>query len=158
MIVADTSAMLALIDADDRHHGAVLLLYEQAPQDWILPWAILPEVDYMLATHVSVAAQRDFLRDLAAASFAVEWGDETDLLRANGLCTQYRDFRLGLVDACVAAVAERLGADVATLDLRHFGALALDGSPAILPRDANAEPHTFGSIRRRPTIPSKSRS
>lgn len=150
--------MLALIDADDRHHRAVLSLYEQAPADWILPWAILPEVDYMLTTHVSIAAQRDFLRDLATASFAVEWGDEADLLRANALCSQYHDLRLGLVDATVAATAERLGAAIATLDLRHFGALALDGSPALLPRDANAEPHTYGSIRRRPTIPSKSRS
>ena len=158
MIVADTSAMLALIDADDRHHHAVLSLYDQAPDSWILPWAILPEVDYMLTTHVSVVAQRAFLRDLAAASFAVEWGDEMDLIRANVLCTQYCDLRLGLVDATVAATAERLGAAIATFDLRHFGALTLDGSPALLPRDINAEPHTSGSIRRRPTIPSKSRS
>jgi predicted nucleic acid-binding protein len=137
VIVADTSAILALIDADDAHHRRVLAVYEQAPERWVLPWAILPEVDYMLLTHVGAPAQRKFLADLAAGSFAVEWGDDADLSRANDLCQRHKGLRLGLVDATVAAVAERLGAAaIATLDLRHFGALKLDGAPVLLPRDA----------------------
>ncbi len=135
MIVADTSAVLALIDADDKHHKSVLALYESAPNEWVLPWSILPEVDYMLGTHVSVPSQRAFLEDLAMATFAVAWGDEEDLIRAHALCAQYRDLRLGLVDATVAATAERMGADIATLDMRHFGALVLQGAPRLLPRD-----------------------
>jgi len=90
----------------------------------------------MLLKHVSVVAQRAFLRDLAASNFAVEWGKATDLTRAHALSAEYRDLHLGLVDASVAAIAERLGASIATLDLRHFGVLALDGSPRLLPRDA----------------------
>lgn len=136
MIIADTSAMLALIDADDQHHEAVRAIFEREPESWLLPWAILPEVDYMLHTHVGVRAQRAFLSDLAQSSFAVEWGDELDLARAHALCEKYRDLRLGLVDATVAVVAERIGARaIATLDVRHFGALTLKGSPAIYPRD-----------------------
>jgi len=136
MIVADTSAMLALIDADDKHHEAVRAVFEREPESWLLPWAILPEVDYLLLTHVGVRAQRSFLADLASQSFAVEWGDELHLARAHALCEQYRDLRLGLVDATVAAVAERVGARaIATLDLRHFGALLLAGAPALFPRD-----------------------
>lgn len=43
---------------------------------------------------------------------------------------------MGLVDAVVLAVAERLGADgVATLDLRHFGAVRTAREFRILPRD-----------------------
>lgn len=50
--------------------------------------------------------------------------------------TRYADLDLGLVDACVMAVAERLGARaIATLDLRDFGSVELAGAPALWPRD-----------------------
>jgi hypothetical protein len=49
---------------------------------------------------------------------------------------RYRSLRPGLVDAIVIATAERLKADaIATLDLRHFGAVSIKGSPRLLPRD-----------------------
>lgn len=45
----------------------------------------------------------------------------SDLDRMAELVEKYADFPLGLVDASVIAVAERLGADeIATLDRRHF--------------------------------------
>ena len=44
--------------------------------------------------------------------------------------------QLGLVEACVMAVAERLRAEtIATLDVRHFDAVKLGGAPSLLPRD-----------------------
>ena len=129
--------MLALIDADDQHHDALLAIYESAPDEWILPWAILPEIDYMLQKHVGVAAQRAFLQDIASGSFSVEWGSDDDLQRAQEICQRYRDLKIGLVDATVAAIAERMRAlGIATLDLRHFGAMKLAGFPALLPRDS----------------------
>ena len=136
MIVADTGAIVALIDADDRHHPALLSLFEDSPEAWVLPWAVLPEVDYLLATHVGEKAQRAFLDDLAAGRYEVEWGIKGDLGRANDLCRKYRDLKIGLVDAAVIAAAERLGASaIATLDLRHFGAIQIRGKPRLLPRD-----------------------
>ena len=137
MIVADTGAVVALVDADDRHHDAMVRLYEADPAAWVLPWAILPEVDYLLAHHVGADAARAFLDDLADGAFAIEWGTAEDLRRASELDDQYAALRLGLVDSVVAAVAERLGARaIATVDLRDFGALALRGAPKLLPRDA----------------------
>lgn len=137
MIVADTGAILALIDADDTHHGAVRALYEDDPAEWVLPWAILPEVDYLLLTHVGPAAERAFVADLASGAFAVEWGTEDDLSRAHQIVSRYKSLKLGLVDATVMAVAERLRAPaIATLDARHFNAVAIEGSPRLLPRDA----------------------
>jgi hypothetical protein len=65
---------------------------------WVLPWAILPEVDYLLAAHVGAQAEEAFLADLASGLYGVEWGDEGDLVRARQLCTRYRSLRLGLVD------------------------------------------------------------
>jgi len=136
VIVADTGAMLALIDADDRHHAAIRSLYEEDPDSWILPWAILPEVDYLLTAHVSARAEEAFLADLASGLYGVEWGNEADLPRARAVCAKYRALRLGLVDGVVIAVTERLGAEaVATLDLRHFEAVAIRGRPRLYPRD-----------------------
>ncbi len=136
MIVADTGAVIALVDADDRHHESVRQLFEQNPDEWVLPWAILPEVDYILATRVGTRAQSAFLDDLAAGAFAVEWGDQADVQRANSLCDQYADLKMGLVDGVVIGVAERLEATaIATFDLRHFGVVVIEGRPLLFPRD-----------------------
>lgn len=136
LIVADTSAIVALADTKDPRHRALKSAFEERPEDWILPWAILPEVDYMLGRHLGTSAEEGFLADLAAGLFTVVWGDEADLVEANRICRQHRALRLGLVDGVVIAVAERLKADaIATLDLRHFGAVKIKGSPKLLPRD-----------------------
>ena len=136
MIVADTGAIIALVDADDRHHAALRSLFEAKPEPWVLPWAILPEVDYLLATHVGVRAQRAFFGDIASGAFDVEWGAVADLRRAQELDARYDKFKLGLVDAVVIAVAERLGARaIATIDLKHFSAVTIRGKPLLIPRD-----------------------
>ena len=140
MIVADTGALVALLDRRERHHRALRALYTANPDAWILPWAILPEVDYLVATHLGHRVQRLWQADLAAGTFAVEWGTDRDLVAANALAEQYASLNLGLVDAVVMAVAERLGADIATLDLRDFGAVRLKHAPRLLPRDATAPP------------------
>ena len=136
MIVADTSAVIALVDADDDFHESIRDLFEQDPAAWILPWAILPEVDYLLGTHVGHKAQEVFLADLADGSYNLELGDAADLERARALHLKYKALRLGLVDGIVISVAERLRADaIATLDIRHFGTVSIKGRPKLLPRD-----------------------
>jgi hypothetical protein len=136
VIVADTGAILALIDRGDRYHETLRAIYDEGSDAWLLPWAILPEVDYLLASRVSPKAQETFLGDLAEGAFQVEWGDDGDLARAHELCRQHRALQLALVDGTVVAVAERLHAKaIATLDLRHFGAIAIEGRPKLLPRD-----------------------
>ena len=111
-------------------------LFEEQPETWILPWAVLPEVDYLLATQLGPKAERLFVADLAAGTYRIEWGHDRDFERAHEISTRYRALKLGLVDASVIAVAERLGAGaIATLDLRHFGLVAIKGQPKLLPRD-----------------------
>jgi len=137
MIIADTGALIALFDRTDRHHDDVRLLYEDNPDAWVLPWAILPEVDYLTATHLGQRAQDLWLADLSSGAFNVEWGKIEDLAAAERLCRRYRTLHIGLVDAVVVAVAERLRASaIATLDLKHFGSIAIKGRPRLLPRDA----------------------
>ena len=89
-----------------------------------------------VASHVGRRVQHAFLGDLADQQFSVEWGVPEDLSRAYELCERYRTLALGLVDASVIAVCERLRASaIATLDLRPFGAVEILGRPRLLPRD-----------------------
>ncbi len=137
MIIADTGALVALIDGDDQHHGFVRNLFEQNPDGWVVLWAVLPEVDYLISSHVGDKAAYALMADLADGIYLIDWGIPSDLKRARDLNHQYRSLRLGLVDAVVIAVAERLNAEaIATLDLRHFGAVEIRGRPKLLPRDA----------------------
>jgi len=136
LIVADTGAIVALIDADDHQHHAFRELFETNSDAWVLPWAILPEVDYLIMTHVGITAEAAFVSDLAAGLYTVEWGNEADLKRAEELSVRHSALNLGLVDGIVIAIAERLKADaIATLDLRDFGAVTIRGRPSLLPRD-----------------------
>lgn len=136
MIVADTGAVLALIDSSDRHHRALRELYESDPDVWRLPWAILPEVDYLLSSQVGPGAEEDFVADVADGAFFIEWGNETDLKEARRICRRHRALKLGLVDSVVVAIAERLRAEaIATLDLRDFGSIRIKGDPKLFPRD-----------------------
>jgi len=136
VIVADTGAIIALLDADDPHHPTLRALYKKRPEAWLLPWAILPEIDYLAATQLGQRVEQAFVDDLASGSFTVEWGAAGDLGRARELCARYPGLKLGLVDTVVMAVAERRRAEaIATLDQRHFGAVQIRGRPKLVPRD-----------------------
>lgn len=135
-VVADTGAVLGLVDAGDRHHRELLDAFDAADGSWILPWAVLPEIDYLLLTHLGVAAEAAWLDDVASGAFHVERGRDGDLARARAICDRYSALKLGLVDAVVIATAERLKANaIVTLDLRAFAAVDIAGAPALWPRD-----------------------
>lgn len=128
--------MLALLDARSVPHGTMVEVFRSCRDDWVLPWAILPELDYLVPRRVGRAVSRAFRVDLAKDLYAVEWGGRADLQRALDLNRTYRDLRLGLVDGIVMAVAERLEARaIVTLDVRDFGTVTLKGQPEIWPRD-----------------------
>ena len=136
MIVTDTGAVVALIDRGDRHHRTLKRAFENQPEQWVLPWAILPEVDYLLAAHVGARAQDAFLSNLHEGAFNVAWGDDDLLAEAAALHASHKSLRLGLVDAAVIATCIRLKASaIATLDLKHFAAIRIPGEPKLLPRN-----------------------
>jgi predicted nucleic acid-binding protein len=138
VIVVDTGGVLALLDRNDRHHAAVRLLFEREGGRWILPWAILPEVDYLASRNLGPDVARAFAEDVRDGQFRLDANASRDLPRAVALLTRYRDLQIGLVDAVVMAQAERHRADaIVTLDARHFRAVRLNMQrpPRLLPID-----------------------
>jgi len=138
MIVADTGGILALLDRDDRHHAAVRASFERDGGRWILPWAILPEVDYLADRRLGPHVARAFAEDVRDGLFRVDANVARDLPRAVTLLERHADLRIGLVDAVVMAQAERHRAEaIVTLDARHFRAvrLSLPRPPRLIPLD-----------------------
>ncbi len=134
--MADTGAIVALVDRDDQYHAEVAALFERDPSAWVIPSVILAEVDHLIGKYLGESVAAAFMNDLAHGAFTVEWGEDGDLKRAAELRAQYAALELGLVDSVVAAMAERLRASaIATLNLRDFGALSLYGRPKLYPRD-----------------------
>jgi predicted nucleic acid-binding protein len=119
--LVDTSGLLALLDADDRHHVAVRSTVEALREPLVVPLLVLPEADYLVATRLGVRAEVALLEATVGGEVSVEAPTIQDLRRCLELIPQYADSDIGLVDASIVATAERLGITrLLTLDHRHF--------------------------------------
>lgn len=135
-LILDTGPLLAALDAADPDHAACAGLLDDDSEDLVVPALVLPELDYWCARRLSVDAWLVFLDDVNAGAYRIESPTTDDLERARQLQATYRDLGLGVVDASVIALAERLREPkVATLDRRHFGVVRPSHVPAfhILP-------------------------
>jgi uncharacterized protein len=120
-LVLDTGPLLAALDANDPDHRRCASLLEDTREDLLVPALVLAELDYWCLERLDANAWLVFLEDLLEGAYRVEHPSDRDLHRCRELQAQYEDLDLGVVDASIVALAERLGTDrVATLDRRHF--------------------------------------
>jgi len=139
VILLDTSGLLAAIDVSQTDHASARRDLENADGPLVLSPFVLAELDYLLATRVGVAAELALLDEVAAGAYELAPFGASDVAEARQVVDAYRDLELGLADASIVVLAERLGADVVlTLDERHFRALrGPSGGPfRLLPADA----------------------
>ena len=124
MILLDTSGLLAAIDGSQHDHAEAADVIRTSDGPLLLSPFVLAELDYLLATRVSVVAELSFLDQVASGAYRLETMDPSDVSRAVEVIAQYRDLELGLADASIVVLAERHGTvDVLTLDQRHFRAV-----------------------------------
>jgi uncharacterized protein len=120
-LVLDTGPLLAALDAADPDHPACAALLLDSTEDLVVPALVLAELDYWCARRLSTDAWLLFLDDVLAGAYRIEPPTDRDLRRARDIQATYRDLGLGVVDASIIALVERLGEPkVATLDRRHF--------------------------------------
>ena len=75
----------------------------------------------MLQSRVGPQAEVTFLRSFGDDGFRVAELEDRDVSRMAELVESYLDLPLGIVDAAVIAIGERLRLpEIATLDRRHF--------------------------------------
>jgi uncharacterized protein len=120
-LILDTGPLLAALDAADPDHASCAALVTETGEDRVVPALVLAELDYWCTRRLDAEAWLTFLDDVLAGVYRIEPVTVADLTRCRALQSQYGDLELGVVDASVVALAERLGeTKLATLDHRHF--------------------------------------
>ncbi len=120
-LILDTGPLLAALDAADQDHARCASLLVEATEDLVVPGLVLAELDYWCHERLGTEVWLMFLEDLLSGAYRPEQPTPADLTRCAALQRKYADLRLGVVDASVIALIERLDEPkVATLDRRHF--------------------------------------
>lgn len=132
MITLDTSGVLALLNRGDRYYEQVQAAFLADRGPYLLSAGILGEVAYMIETTLGRTLLDLFLADLESDAYQVAYHN-ADWSRIRTLVARYADLPLGFADAAVIACAERHGGRGLTLDRRHFGVVAREGSITIAP-------------------------
>jgi predicted nucleic acid-binding protein len=122
MIVVDTGVILAVADAGDGDHDVCdELLAAHRGAELIVPTTVIVETSWLIESRLGPVAEAAFLRSVISGELTRVDMVEADWDRAVELVERYADMGLGLVDASVITVAERLGiTTIATLNRRDF--------------------------------------
>jgi len=132
VITLDTSAILALLDADEPAHEQVVRALDAERPPFLVPAAILCEVGYLVQRRLGSEAIDAFLADLAEGQLTYD-SAAPDLGRIRSLVARYADLPLGVADAAVVACAERSGGRVMTLDRRDFDVVSREITLTLIP-------------------------
>jgi predicted nucleic acid-binding protein len=139
VILLDTSGLFSALVRNQQAHPAARAALEAADEPLVLSLFVLAELDYFFARGAGVATELAFLAEIAAGAYDLPQFLAPDVVRAAAVIDRYRDLGIGLADASIVVLAERLGTErVLTLDERHFRALRTSRGKAftILPADA----------------------
>lgn len=120
-LVLDTGPILALLDAGDPDHERSVAMVDEVNEDLVVPVCVLVEIDYWVHKLLDSATWEILVEDVTSGAYRLEPLTTGDLQRAAELERRYETLDIGLVDASVIALCERLGeTKVATLDHRDF--------------------------------------
>ncbi len=123
-IIVDTGIIYALADRTDRWHKQSADFISTFTGKLVVPITVVPEAAYMLNTHLGQDAELSFLSALLEGGITVEPCSLADLNRSSEILGTYADANIGLVDASIMAIAERLKiTKMLTCDRRHFSLL-----------------------------------
>jgi predicted nucleic acid-binding protein len=121
VIVLDTNVVVSAADTDEPRHGACAELLRRHRAELVLPTTVIVESSWFIEDRLGPGAEAKFLRSVTSGELRRQDLTDTDWERATSLVEAYADLGLGLVDASVVAIAERLGATtIATLNHRDF--------------------------------------
>ena len=119
-LILDTSGVVALLSEADAAHAACVAAASD-DLELVVPPLTLGEIDYWCRKHGADVALAQFVGDIRRGAYELASLPLGDVDRAVDLADTYRELDLGIVDASVVALAERLKVtQVLTLDRRGF--------------------------------------
>jgi predicted nucleic acid-binding protein len=134
VITLDSSAIIAVTNADDPDHETVTATLLAEPEPWLIPEGILAEVAFMLEK-LGADVLDSFLQDIENGPYTLE-DSRADIPRIRVLAHRYSNLPLGFSDAAVIACAERNRGRVLSIDHRDFQIVARERTITLLPGSA----------------------
>jgi len=124
VIVADTSGLVAYFnDRDPAHQAVAAVVSEQSHAIVVSPF-VLAELDYLITREMGHKAARIVLDELVGGAYELLPLDLQDLRLIASTLDRYPGRGLGLTDASLVVLVERVGATaILTLDQRDFAGL-----------------------------------
>jgi predicted nucleic acid-binding protein len=120
VLLVDTNVIVAATDASAAEHVRCAQLFDEH-RDLTVTAAVAVESAWMIESRLGPRAEATFVAALAAGELTVVDLTAADWHRCAELIERYHDLGLGIVDASVVAIAERLGVStIATLNHRDF--------------------------------------
>lgn len=113
MIVVDTSVVLAYVNSTDDHHAEVGTWLDDEQDELVTTPLVIAEADHLVAARGGPSAAHAFRSDLTAGAYLVDWWPSA-IPAAVQVAERYVDSRLGLTDASLVVLAQRVG----TTDIR----------------------------------------
>jgi predicted nucleic acid-binding protein len=121
VILLDSGGLLALLDRGEPEHRRAHAAVKRARGPLILTDFVFTEVDYLVGKRLGRKAELAFVDQVIGGAFLREPVEPTDLRRAREILLRYAEHDLGVTDATLMALCDRLGThEVLTLDHRHF--------------------------------------
>ena len=138
MILLDTSGLLSALFPDQTRHEECRAVLEEQQGPFVVSPFVLAELDYLILKFAGRDAEVAFLEDVAAEAYSLAAFGAHDVDRARVVIQQFADLEIGLADASIVVLSERLETTaLLTLDERHFRVLRgfSDRPFRILPAD-----------------------
>ena len=124
VILVDTGILYAMADMDDAWHESVKAFLQSIKDVLVVPITVLPEVCYLLNTHLGQESERKLIAAIIQGELRIEVLTNEDFRRSFQLLETYSDINIGFVDASMVAMAERLKVQrILTTDRRHFSVI-----------------------------------
>jgi predicted nucleic acid-binding protein len=118
-VLVDTGVIYALADTDDSWHSRCREWLNENREPLVVPVIVIPEAAYLIHARLGLKAEMKFVRALARGELQIEPVTRADVERCVSIMEAHPE--IGMVDATVVAVAERMKAPaIATTDRRHF--------------------------------------